>query len=96
MPRVLEKADLLKNVVDASELESFWYDTVRPSGGQTIVNFPESLLGYDIQVVYVPIKKPDNESPVKRRLRDLMARTPKAEGRPYLFSRKDAYDEELA
>lgn len=68
MPRILEKADLLKNVVDASQLDHFWLDTVHSFGGQTVVNFPESLVGYDIQVVYVPVKRPDEAASVKRRL----------------------------
>lgn len=58
MPRVLEKEDLLKNVVDASRLDRFWLDTIHPSGdGQTLVKLPESLVGCDIQVVYVPVRQ---------------------------------------
>lgn len=57
MPRIMEKEDLLKNVVDASRLNRFWLDTIRPSSGQELVNFPESLVGCDIQVVYVPVKR---------------------------------------
>lgn len=62
MPRVMEKEDLLKNVVDASRLNRFWFDTIRPSSEQTLVKFPESLVGYDIQVVYVPVKRPARKS----------------------------------
>ena len=70
MPRILEKEDLLKNVVDASRLDRFWLDTIHPSdNGQTLVKFPESLVGYDIQVVYVPIRRSDKATPVKRPFR---------------------------
>lgn len=62
MPRILEKEDLLKNVVDASRLSRFWLDTIRPSSGQALLNFPESLVGYDIQVVYVPVKRVEKKT----------------------------------
>ena len=70
MPRILDKEDLLKNVVDASRLDRFWLDTIHPSdNGQALVKFPESLVGYDIQVVYVPIRRSDKATPVKRPFR---------------------------
>ena len=60
MPRMLEKEDLLKNIVDASRLERFWLDTIHPtSDGQTVVRFPASLVGCDVQVVYVPVRQSD-------------------------------------
>lgn len=71
MPRILEKEDLLKNIVDASRLDCFWLDTIRPStDGQTLIKFPESLVGRDIQVVYVPVGQPDDPVSEKRRLRN--------------------------
>lgn len=95
MPRVMEKEDLLKNVVDASRLNRFWFDTIRPSSEQTLVKFPESLVGYDIQVVYVPVKRSEETSTAKRRLRELMSKTPKLSGNAYKFNRADAYEGEL-
>ena len=95
MPRILEKEDLLKNVVDASRLDCFWLDTVRPSSEQALLNFHESLVGYDIQVVYVPVKRTDETTTAKRRLRELASKTPKLSGSAYKFTRADAYEGEF-
>jgi len=96
MPRMLEKTELLRSIVDASRLDSFWLDTVRPTSGQTVLTFPESLLGRDVQVVFVPVRKDSSQESAKERLHALMRRTPKLDGEPYVFRRADAYDEELA
>jgi len=96
MPRMMEKTELLRSVVDASQLDKFWLDTVRPSHGQAVLTVPESLLDCDVQVVYVPVSRHSGLQSAKERLHALMARTPKQEGAPYVFRRADAYDEELA
>ena len=70
MPRMLGKDELWKTVVDASRLDRFWLDTIHPSNGRTLVDFPEGLVGHDVQVVYVPVKRTNDMTHAKRCLCD--------------------------
>ena len=93
MPMVMEKDAVLRTMANTSRLNHIWVDTLkyRPEG--VSVNFPGMSDYQEYKVIFVPV---ESKPSMKSKLHDLIGRTPTLPGDAHRFTRKDAYDEELA